>query len=42
MVDERAKQVEEVLSGIEVPGFDVDVIRGGLVTGFRISWDGKK
>ncbi|ADG91182.1 hypothetical protein [Thermosphaera aggregans] len=41
-MDEKAGLAEKVLSSIEVPGFDVDVVSSGLVTGFRISNDGRK
>jgi len=41
-MDEKARLAEKVLSSIEVPGFDVDVVSSGLVTGFRISNDGRK
>jgi ribosome-binding factor A len=39
---EKARIVERVLSTVEVPGFDVDVMSSGVVTGFRISRDGDK
>lgn len=34
--------VEEVLRSVEVPGFDIDLISGGVVRSFRISKDGEK
>jgi metal-sulfur cluster biosynthetic enzyme len=39
---DRAKLVEDILRGITVPGFDVDIVSCGAVTRFRISRDGKK
>ena len=39
---DRAKLVEDILRGITVPGFDVDIVSRGAVTRFRISRDGKK
>jgi metal-sulfur cluster biosynthetic enzyme len=41
-MDEKAWLAEKVLSSIEVPGFDVDIVSSGLVTGFRISSDERK
>jgi metal-sulfur cluster biosynthetic enzyme len=39
---DRAKLVEDILRGITVPGFDVDIVSCGAVTRFRISMDGEK
>jgi hypothetical protein len=41
-MDEKARLAEKVLSSVEVPGFGVDVASNELVTGFRISNDGRK
>jgi len=39
---EKAKLVEGILSKIEIPGFDVDVVSSGVVVSYRISKDGSK
>ncbi len=39
---EKLRLVEEILSKVTVPGFDVDVLSSGVVSRFKISSDGKK
>jgi metal-sulfur cluster biosynthetic enzyme len=37
-----AETVERVLRGVEVPGFDIDVVSSGVVRSFRLSRDGRR
>jgi len=38
----KLRNVEEVLKGVKVPGFDIDLISSGVVRRLRISRDGEK
>ncbi len=42
MSNNVVKVIAEVLSRVEVPGFDIDLMSSGVIRGFRLSEDGRK
>ena len=39
---ERIVAAERALTRVEVPGYDIDVVRSDVVVKFRVSYDGKR